>query len=538
MSMQTMQPMQPMQTTQKTATLSGLFFDNPSDSNTGFLSNRSHHSIVIDGKKWLTVEHYIQASKFEGTAYEEVIRNAPTAQKARLLARERNLLRDAANGDLIKETVYGRTKSIRIRDDWTSVEPKYVETGIRAKFKQHPKLIRKLVQTGTLPLTNTKCKYSGKVLEKIRKESVVASLTNNNKEAVQKASTVIKDLPFSQLSTEHVLLARSLTILIMRIQREEGAKTIHADMLEDAIHTLVRDEAVTASILSEIAPAPTSSAGDTSNSAGWQHIYSSSKLPNLKNVVVQLHDIFQSSSIKFDIEKVVVAAIFLKVLHYNRELRAEVQKNSIAADTINLVFLRKQRSYRKVKLPSSNSRPSLSTKQINDADILEVVKNIKVCEAAQGFSSDQIAVVAALLHLTKGGKGSMVWAFLLLVAPSKRDEVQRSLSKLKVLSGTFEGLSKLCNYLGVQLSEDDMSIVDHAMYYFTRRVGAVSAHTKLFAFAYLSKKGLLGGDQSTRGAAATVSTATSTATSTAVVEDMPTSVDNTTLSDEEAKIVD
>jgi ribA/ribD-fused uncharacterized protein len=44
----------------------------------GFFSNFSDHSVKLEGKEWKTTEHYFQAKKFEGTKYEEFIRNLDT----------------------------------------------------------------------------------------------------------------------------------------------------------------------------------------------------------------------------------------------------------------------------------------------------------------------------------------------------------------------------------------------------------------------------------------------------------------------------
>ena len=42
--------------------------------NYGCFSNFAHYDFVLDGKKWMTSEHYFQAQKFCGTEYEEIIR--------------------------------------------------------------------------------------------------------------------------------------------------------------------------------------------------------------------------------------------------------------------------------------------------------------------------------------------------------------------------------------------------------------------------------------------------------------------------------
>jgi ribA/ribD-fused uncharacterized protein len=67
----------------------------------GFFSNFSKHSINLKGKDWPTTEHYFQAMKFEGTEYEEQIRNL------------------GAPGETAK---MGRNRTLPLRSDWEEVK--------------------------------------------------------------------------------------------------------------------------------------------------------------------------------------------------------------------------------------------------------------------------------------------------------------------------------------------------------------------------------------------------------------------------------
>ena len=84
---------------------------------TGFLSNESNYGFTLEGRKWPTVEHYIQAQKFVGTQYEETIRKAKTVHQAQRLARERRFLAEE-QGKIVKKKAYGKKKEFRIRKDW------------------------------------------------------------------------------------------------------------------------------------------------------------------------------------------------------------------------------------------------------------------------------------------------------------------------------------------------------------------------------------------------------------------------------------
>jgi ribA/ribD-fused uncharacterized protein len=111
----------------------------------GFLSNFSLHSFMIKGKIWRTVEHYYQAQKFAGRAYEETIRSAGAPGKAKKLGNAR----DAKAGP--------------IRTDWAKVKEHIMYEGLTAKFMQNEKIHDQLLATGNniLVESSRKDKYWG-----------------------------------------------------------------------------------------------------------------------------------------------------------------------------------------------------------------------------------------------------------------------------------------------------------------------------------------------------------------------------------------
>ncbi len=90
-----------------------------------FLSNFYNAKMVINKKEYATVEHYFQSMKHTGTDIEEKIRLTPKPMDAKELAWTRPL---PSNWDGIKEDI--------------------MLTALRAKFSQHPKLAKKLLDTG------------------------------------------------------------------------------------------------------------------------------------------------------------------------------------------------------------------------------------------------------------------------------------------------------------------------------------------------------------------------------------------------------
>ena len=84
--------------------------------------------IEIDGKDWLTTEHYFQAQKFVGTRLVETIR---------MLERPRQAF------DLSRDPRYSRWR----RSDWEEVKEDVMYKALQAKFTQHRELGRRLLET-------------------------------------------------------------------------------------------------------------------------------------------------------------------------------------------------------------------------------------------------------------------------------------------------------------------------------------------------------------------------------------------------------
>jgi len=93
----------------------------------GYFSNFSKFEIVIDSKRYPTVEHYFQAMKFANTQHEEEIRNAESPRLAARMGRQRNR---------------------PLREDWEEVKDEIMFTALLAKFSQNPEIGKKLIATG------------------------------------------------------------------------------------------------------------------------------------------------------------------------------------------------------------------------------------------------------------------------------------------------------------------------------------------------------------------------------------------------------
>lgn len=93
----------------------------------GCFSNFSHYGFELDGKWWMTSEHYFQAQKFCGTEYEEIIRLLDNPMKAAEM---------------------GRNRSLPLREDWEQVKDDVMRKAVYAKFSQNNELKDILLKTG------------------------------------------------------------------------------------------------------------------------------------------------------------------------------------------------------------------------------------------------------------------------------------------------------------------------------------------------------------------------------------------------------
>ncbi|KAL0490867.1 GTP cyclohydrolase [Acrasis kona] len=97
----------------------------------GCFSNFSAHSFELEDKHWMTSEHYFQAKKFEGTQFEEDIRNAETPGISAKM---------------------GRSRWFPLRADWEHVKEDFMYRAIHAKFTQNDDIRKILLGTGNAKL--------------------------------------------------------------------------------------------------------------------------------------------------------------------------------------------------------------------------------------------------------------------------------------------------------------------------------------------------------------------------------------------------
>lgn len=128
----------------------------------GFLSNDSKYSFTLKDVYtekyvyWPTVTHYIEAKKFEGTQYEDTIRNAKTVAQVRILSREREIRvtmgDDGNTGNNVniinKQKIYGNKRIMQhLKTTWETDVESLLYIALNAKFTQHTSLRNALMST-------------------------------------------------------------------------------------------------------------------------------------------------------------------------------------------------------------------------------------------------------------------------------------------------------------------------------------------------------------------------------------------------------
>ncbi|WP_167958740.1 NADAR family protein [Anaerosporobacter faecicola] len=93
----------------------------------GCFSNFSHYGFELNGKWWMTSEHYFQAQKFHGTMYEEEIRLLDNPMKVAEM---------------------GRNRDLPLREDWESVKDDIMRKAVLTKFQQNYDIRKILLATG------------------------------------------------------------------------------------------------------------------------------------------------------------------------------------------------------------------------------------------------------------------------------------------------------------------------------------------------------------------------------------------------------
>lgn len=315
-----------------------IYFSDREDPRTGFLSNESKHSFLLEDKYYPTVEHYFLSKKFEGTAWEEYIRQAPTVLLAKYFATPRKISSRNTKGDRIFEDYYGDGKNrYATRVGWAdeTYQKTILKKAIIAKFEQNVYLQDKLLETRNIRLIDTTNPFTGEVLEEYR------SLLHRKKLKIQsdeeKYSGIMKDVNISLLK-EGSTFAMNLIEFIYNIAIHFESKTITKEMVEDIILVITPPSSVYF-CMEYIVRFSKVSSGD---------LYQ--KLPNMNKLVTCIEDTIAIYAIKDYAKYAKCIYSFVKwvLMESGKEKDNIVKKlEEFQEDPMKIVFPQKKRSYRK-----------------------------------------------------------------------------------------------------------------------------------------------------------------------------------------------
>lgn len=322
-----------------------IIFSRPGDTRTGFLSNESKNSFVLEEKRWPTVEHYLQAKKFDGTQYEEVIREAPTVFQAKKLARGRMEI-SAEGGRMTKNRVYGKNSEsvYHIREDWSSVEPGILEDAIRAKFTQNKRLQNKLLDTHNAKLIDSNNMFTGPILERLRSD-----LSKRNQPVSEGAGSkgmddIPKDIKSPTLTATEKKFVRSVISLSLRIAENEGWDRVFGEMIEDAVYNLASGKREAQKIIAYI---------NSIYSIPWTLIYQD--LPNTEKLINEVQLIFKKMDVtqEYQIGPSAMIAAFVRWMRIvaKPEQKTAILQRADDVKKIQIVIPKIKRWYRETTPP-------------------------------------------------------------------------------------------------------------------------------------------------------------------------------------------
>jgi predicted NAD-dependent protein-ADP-ribosyltransferase YbiA (DUF1768 family) len=354
-----------------------ILFCNPLDIRTGFLSNESKHGFILEDKRWMTVEHYIQAKKFEGTHYEEEIRLSPTVFQVKRLTKVKDEIFIGDNGKLNRRPVYGRNGEYRIRKDWSiEIQNRFLEEGVRAKFTQNKYLSKRLIDTRTSKLLDEKNKLIGPILEKIRKE-----LTKNNIESSFRKtnspslfqSDKIKDLKFHKLPPQEKNFVIGIITIAKRISVMEGWDKIFKEMVEDVVYMLTSNKSEIKDIFDYI---------NFFYKIDWTNLYRD--MPNTYEIIHEIQEIFKETDKSQGSQKsiTIVSILIWVTMAATKEQKKDIYSKIKKCKTLHISIPKVQRLYRQQKppLPIKKSKSKIKTPLSTNTPLLLTLSEKKIID--------------------------------------------------------------------------------------------------------------------------------------------------------------
>jgi len=265
-----------------------IIFDKPDNIKTGFLCNNFYSYFYLDGVNWYSVEHYLTAKKFQGTAFEELLSKTRTIEELRRLTKPKVVMKNK-NGKIYKTKTYGRGKYIHhnfdISQNWKDEYFNLIRRATFAKFSQNKNLQNLLKKTKNYTLVCKNDKYLGQILEEIRDK------LNNSKSIQDIKINWSKDYPFKNVHSDDKNILENVFNLCLKIMVFENCGKIYYEMVKDAlINFIPKDvyhgyENFTKQFMKEI---------------DWTYFYTS--LPNYQNLLEYIENEIQNNNFE-DVSK-------------------------------------------------------------------------------------------------------------------------------------------------------------------------------------------------------------------------------------------
>ena len=196
---------------------------------TGYLSNASRYSFVLDNKEWPTVEHYVCAQPFKGEPLEEQLRCAVSPWHLHFLLRgKRSSYKEGTR--VIKKYSKPSKPSFQQNKLW-------YQKAINNKFFQNQRIMERLLNTGNAILVDVTCSYTGPILETIRHQCREERFQKNFMFSRQELeeSPDVQDLSSSVLTSEDYAIINGLINSAWKHAQKTEKTCIYVEFIENAL---------------------------------------------------------------------------------------------------------------------------------------------------------------------------------------------------------------------------------------------------------------------------------------------------------------
>ncbi len=218
-----------------------------------YLSNDSKYGFIESDVYWPTVTHFLEAKKFEGTQYEEIIRNTVTVLQAKKKTRERDACVEVndiperfelprfsnAGTNVKREVIYGKKNlGFKIKPSWQKECVKHIRTAITSKFTHNPKILKILLSTYPKPI---KCDLNDKIMQYTANILMIVraiKLRQINEQTKKQNIKTIKQVSDILNSEQCSNIRLTLMYVSKYISQMEGWDRVFPEMILDAVFNI------------------------------------------------------------------------------------------------------------------------------------------------------------------------------------------------------------------------------------------------------------------------------------------------------------